>query len=186
MQTDEAIGWDDWGWEDQSGSLLPPGDYDGTITVAQWATADWVKRKYPDQNPDGVVLRLKIEIENQAGYAEATRDIPRHMRGAIVAACKAAGVEPPVKGGPAWSPVLLHGRPVRVETSIYTNPKTDESKVQIDSWIMPEEGVQAPSPEPAKRALEDEVKKESKARKTKAAAAEAAPGATRDDDDIPF
>lgn len=185
MQTDEAIGWDDWGWEDQTGTLLPPGDYDGTITAAQWATADWVKRKYPDQNPDGVVLRLKIEIDNQAGYAEVWRDIPRHMRGAIVAACKAAGVEPPVKGGPAWSPVLLHGRAVRIETSIYTNPKTDESKVQVESWIMPDE-FQAASPEPAKRDLESEVKKTSKARKTKAAAAESAPGATRDDDDIPF
>lgn len=167
--SDEAIGFDEFGWgEETQAAALPAGDYTGTIKVASWGTKEWVSRKYPDQNPTGKVLNVKVEIDAPAGYAEVWRAVPVHMRYAIVSVCKAAGVEPPVKGGPAWSPATLLGREVRVSTSIYTNEQTGESKVQIDKWL----------PRPATTAV-DEPPAAKPARKAAAAKATSP-------DDIPF
>lgn len=132
--SDEAIGWDDWGGEEQESRLLPAGDYAGTITVAQWGHAEWAQRKHPGCG--GHVLKVKVEIDAPAGYAEAWTTIPRikERRWQFRSIAEAAGVDGPSKDGPPWSPAVLVGKQVNVSTSIYTNERTSESKVQIDKW----------------------------------------------------
>jgi hypothetical protein len=147
--SDDALNWDDWGFEEKaSTAMLRPGTYRGTIKVAQWKKEDWVARKYPEVNPEGWTLTVKVEIDCPQGYAEAWKAVPRHMRAAVQILCDAAGVEKPVKDGPPWSPSILLGTEVTCETSIYENPNTGESKVQIDRWVLPERSSK-PAAKPA-------------------------------------
>jgi hypothetical protein len=145
---DDALNWDDFGGEDQAEKLLPPADYTGEITAAQFAHADWAAKKMPESG--GRILKVKVEIDSPAGYgvAETTIPVVKTNRWKFRLISLAAGVEPPSKDGPAWSPSALVGKRVRVTTSIYTNERTGESKVQIDKWH--EGAVQAaPSSRPA-------------------------------------
>lgn len=174
--SDEAIGWDDWGGDEPVSRLLPAGDYDGKITVATWGKAEWAERKYPES--DGVVLNVKVEIDSPEGYAEAWTKVPRlkSRRWQVKLICKAAGVACP-EPGVAWSPASLVGKSVKVTTSIWTNERSGESKVQVDKWIEGEPretvvtGFAAEPPKPAAR--------------TAAAKVEAA-GQKGASDDIPF
>jgi hypothetical protein len=177
--SDDAIGWGDWGGEEQEAKLLPAGEYEGTITVATWAHADWAASKMPESG--GHILKVKVEIDAPAGYAEAWTNIPRvkNRRWQFRQVCASAGVEGPSKDGPAWSPACLVGRRVRVATSIWTNERTGDSKVQIDKWFPAESWTQPdagqPKAEPAK----------SVAKRTPTQKADAASG-TIPNDDIPF
>lgn len=175
--SDEAIGPDDWGGDEPVSRLLPAGDYDGTITVAAWGKADWAERKYPESG--GVVLKVKVEIDSPEGYAEAWATIPRlkSRRWQVRLICKAAGVAAPEPDS-AWGPGPLVGKSVRVTTSIYTNERTGESKVQIDKWLEggPRETVvKGFAPEPA-------AKPAARTPKQKVEAA----GQGGQSDDIPF
>lgn len=170
--SDDAIGWDDFGGEDQVSRLLPPAEYAGTITVAQWAHADWAAKKHPESG--GKILKVKIEIDAPAGYAEAWTTVPvikeRGWQFRVI--CAAAGVEAPSKDGPKWSPAGLVGKRVQVMTKVYTNPRTDESKVEVEKWLPAEgaaksEAVEPKAAEPAKRSR-------------------SAQPATVNNDDIPF
>lgn len=165
---DDALNWDDFGGEDTESKLLQPGDYTGEIKVAQWGHADWAAKKLPESR--GRILKVKVEIDSPAGYAEAWTTIPavKERRWQFRAICLAAGVEAPSKDGPAWSPSSLVGKRVSVTTSIYTNERTGESKVQIDKW---HEGAV-----PAAPAAEPRAKQ----------ARRSAPPAPPTNDDIPF
>lgn len=153
--SDDALNWDDFGGEEQEAKLLPPADYTGTITVAQWGHAEWAERKVPESG--GHILKVKVEIDAPAGYAEAWTTIPRvkDRRWQFRLICAAAGVEPPSKDGPAWSPACLVGKRVFVTTSIYTNERTGESKVQIDKWLpAPAEPAKPAKAPPARTPLQ--------------------------------
>lgn len=171
--SDEAIGWDDWGGDEQAKAMLPAATYEGTITMAQWGKAKWVAAKYPDVNPEGRVLYVKVEIDVPAGYAEVIVTVPRQkdQMWRVRRICEAAGVSQPSKDGPAWSPAALLSKQVQVETSIYTNERTGESKVQIDNWL-PLGPVSQDAPKAAKgRAAKQKVE---------------AAGERGSTDDIPF
>lgn len=144
--SDEAIGWDDWGGEETpAATLLKPGDYTAEIKVAMWGKADWAMKKHPDSG--GRILKVKVEIDAPAGYAEAWVDVPvvKAFRWKVRRICKAASVEPPAEGV-MWSPACLVGRRVAVATSIFTNERTGESKVQVDKWYEGEDPKEAPPP----------------------------------------
>jgi hypothetical protein len=166
----DTLNWDDFGGEDQAEKLLPAGEYTGQITAAQFAHADWAAKKLPESG--GRILRVKVEIDSPAGYASAETTIPvvKARRWQFRAISIAAGVEPPSPDGPPWRPDSLEGRRVAVETSIYTNERTGESKVQIDKWLPPVEAA------PAGRSAETRAKP----------ARRAPPPAPPAGDDIPF
>ena len=133
--SDEAIGWDDFGGEEQETKLLPPGEYTGTITEAAWVFEPWADRTFPGSG--GNMLKVKVEIDAPSGYATTITRVPRvkDRRWQFRLICAAAGVAAPAKDGPPWSPACLDGKRVQVVTKIYTNPKTDESKVEIEKWL---------------------------------------------------
>jgi hypothetical protein len=166
--SDEAIEWGDWGGEESAAAtLLKPGDYTGKITVAMWGKADWAERKFPESG--GRLLKAKVVIDAPEGYAEAWVDVPvvKALRWRVKRICEAAGVVGPSEDGPAWSPACLVGRRVSIATSVYTNERTGESKVQIDKWY--------PGEDPAPPADEKPKAKVSKNAKSHGG-----------DDDIPF
>jgi hypothetical protein len=177
--SDDAIGWGDWGGEEQESKLLPPGEYTGSITEAAWVIEPWAERTFPGSG--GNMLKVKVEIDAPAGYATTITRLPRikERRWQYRAVCGAAGVPAPSKDGPPWSPACLVGKRVQVLTKIYTNPKTDESKVEIEKWFPAESWTQPdagqPKAEPAKAA----------AKRTPTKKADAASG-TIPSDDIPF
>jgi hypothetical protein len=98
---------------------------------------------------------VKVEIDAPAGYAEAWTKVPvvKDRRWQYRQICGAAGVPAPEKGGPAWSPSCLVGKRVLVETSIYTNERTGDSKVQIDKWLegAPQEPAKAAARTPKQK-----------------------------------
>lgn len=153
--SDEALNWDDFGGEEQESKLLPAGEYTGTITAAMWSRADWAAKKLPESG--GRILQVKVEIDAPAGYAEAWVKVPcvKDRRWQYRQICGAAGVPAPEKGGPAWSPACLLGKRVQVETSIYTNERTGDSRVQIDRWL--EGAVQEPAKPAAARTPKQKV-----------------------------
>lgn len=175
---DDALNWDDFGGEEAEAKLLQPGDYTGTITAAQWGHAEWAEKKIPESG--GKVCKVKVEIDAAAGYAEVLVTIPvvKERRWQFRVICAAAGVMAPAKDGPAWSPACLVGKRVSVTTSIYTNDRTGESKVQIDRW-------HSADVDPAGLPPASELVQSKPARRTAAQKADAAPKAAAPDD-IPF
>lgn len=155
---DEGLSWDDFGGEDKAAQLLPPGEYRGTITFSAFGFQEWARTKLPESN--GRVWRVKVEIDAPAGYAMVDTVVPvvKARRWQFRQISLAAGVEPPSPDGPPWRPDSLHGRQVTVTTSIYTNERTGESKVQIDKWLpgavlteVPPAVDPAPKSKPARR-----------------------------------
>ena len=133
--SDEAIGWDDFGGEEQESKLLPPSEYAGTITDASWVFEPWAERTFPGSG--GRLCKVKVEIDAASGYATVITKIPavKERRWQFRVVCAAAGVPAPSKEGAPWSPASLVGKRVQLITKIYTNPKTDESKVEVEKWL---------------------------------------------------
>ncbi len=174
--SDEAMRWDEFGGDEPASKLLPAGDYTGEIKVASFGHAEWAERKVPESN--GKVLKVKVEIDAPEGYAEAWTTIPavKSRIWQIRLICVAAGVDAPSKDGPEWSPACLIGKRVSVSTSIYTNERTGESKVQVDKWN--------PGALAAEQAKQEKPVKATAARTAKQRVEAAGQGGASDD--IPF
>ena len=176
---------DDWGWSDDpateqttSSRVLAAGRHVAQITAAKWERKDRVPEKWAEKNPEGWRVAITLTVHSQGGKYTVFADIPRHWRWLFEVVCGATGTELPKDAD--WSPHVLVGRDVEIETSIWDAQKGP--RAQVEKWFAHEGGQLAPPKPTAKPTAKPAAR--TQAAKVKAAAAEA--GHDVPNDDIPF
>lgn len=123
-------------WPDDATASAPANCPDGTwpaiILEASEVLDPYTAQRYPEDNPTGQKLKLRLQITANGRTYTPTIDVPTNWHSTIAAICSSAGVTPPSRDAD-WDERRLEGQQVIVTTGTRVDGKAREW-TKVDRW----------------------------------------------------